>query len=124
MEQYRYLRSRAIPSQRLFRLQQGYSHLQSLSAIAVSAVLTGATLHAMPSLIDQVDYEVTRQAATQEVINQEIWKSYHKAKGDEYKETPKATTYGFTIVEDTIYSPLETYCYQLSNPLESLKDCR
>ena len=105
------------------RHQKGYSHLQSLSAIAVSAVLTGATLQAIPPLLDQVDYEVTRQAATQETLNQAIWSSYHEAKGLPDVSIPASTTYGFKVTNETVQSPLETYCYQLSNPLKSLNKC-
>lgn len=103
--------------------QSGYSHVQTLSAIAVSAVLTGASLEAMPELLDQVDYEVTRQAAVKEEVNQAIWSSYYEAQGMVEYQIPDMKLLGLKSTEDAVFSPLETYCYQSSDPINSLGKC-
>lgn len=109
---------------RLFMtFQSGFSHVQTLSAIAVSAVLTGASLQAMPELLDQVDHEVTRQAAIKEEVNQAIWSSYFEAQGVKDYHIPEMTLLGLESSGEQVVSPLQTYCYSTSDPLASLGKC-
>lgn len=103
---------------------QGFSTLQTTAAIMVSGLLSATAISHLPDLMTVADEQVTRYAASAEAIHNATWAIYqHTASGD-IEAKKEVFRYGFEVRNDLVHSPLDGYCFDPENPLDSMGLCQ
>lgn len=103
---------------------QGFSTLQTTAGLMISGVLSATAITHLPDLIAAADEQVTRHAASTEAIHNAVWQTYQTAASEQADAKKEVFRHGFDVRNNLVHSPLEGYCFEPENPLETLDLCQ
>lgn len=103
---------------------QGFSTLQATAAIMVSGLLSATAISHLPDLMTAADEQVTRYAASTEAIHNAAWAVYLQSATGDIEAKKTVFRHGFEVRNDLVHSPLDGYCFEPENPLDSMGLCQ
>ncbi|MBV1959979.1 MAG: hypothetical protein ABNH15_04535 [Alcanivorax sp.] len=103
---------------------QGFSTLQATAGLMISGVLSATAVSHLPELMTTADEQVTRYAASTEAIHNAVWQTYQEAASDGAVPEKDVFRHGFEVKNDLVHSPLDGYCFERENPLETMGLCQ